>query len=663
MVRFTHRGLVLLGLSSLAFAQPVLSDMTVGFFVAHRSQPIDLVVLAVGLVVVPWLVLMAVEEIVARLYRRALIPLHLTFVLLLSGIAVTQLLTSPQGWTSRMALGLATGVALAVAYARFSVIRSFAAALAVAPVLSLGSFLLLGATADIVFPKSVSEAQAQTSTDRSRTPVVLVIFDELPATTITGPDGRIERRLFPNFARLASHANWYPNATSVHNKTRYALPAILTGKVSSGSSQPTAADHPNSIFRLLGSGHDQTVSEPYTQVCPRSICKDSERSALSRISDLMDNVLRLAARRYLPGQIAESFPPIEQWRDSDPGRQVRRFESSLRPGRRPGLHVLHMVLPHAPWRYLPDGRRYGIEFEPEAGIARNRLSTDPWPVAQRYQRHVLQTQFADRLLGRLIDRMQASGLWDEALVVAVADHGLAIRPGQSNRDFPDGENYQDVISVPLLIKRPGQHRPRASSRFVRTIDVVPSIADVLGLRLPWKVDGTSAFSKPSRDDLTLHMDPKPSIVVSPEEFRERKDQIVEPRRMLLAAEREGLDAFAMGPFPELIGTDLEGRRLLTGTGSVKLEGPHELPALDGAAEVLPARLAGRATGLPTGQAVAVAVDGRVVATSRTYASSHGGTSFTAMLPPDVFEHGGDVAVLSVSGQGKHRRITRLRLES
>lgn len=662
-MRSSHRGLVLLGLSSLAFAQPVLSDMTVGFFVAHRSRPVDLVVLALGAVLLPWVLLMTAEEIVARLCRRALVPLHLLLVAILSGTAVAQLLASELGWGPRTAVGLAAGAALAGAYTRFPTLRSYAAALAVAPVLSVTSFLFLGPTAEIVFPKEVHASKAGASSDRSRTPVVLVIFDELPGTTIVGPDGGIERRLFPNFARLASQASWYPNATSVHNGTRRALPAILSGKVSKGDSQPRAADHPESIFTLLSRSHDEVVFEPFTQVCPPSICKDSEKSALTRIGDLTDNVLRLSARRYLPDGIASQVPPIEQWRDTDPDRQMQSFEPTLDSDARPALHMLHVVLPHAPWRYLPDGRRYETDFEPEAGNEGQRLTADPWPGAQRYQRHVLQTQFADRLLGRLIDRMQAGALWDEALVVVVADHGLTVRPGQRSRDFPDRDNYQDVMSVPLLIKRPGQEQAHVSPRFARTVDVVPSIADVLGVRLPWKVDGTSVFSERAsvRRNLTLHLEPKPSITVSPEAFRDRKNQLVDPRRMLLAAERRGLDAFAMGPFPELLGERVAGKPS-AGAGTVELAGPRDLPALDGTATVVPARVGGTTTGIPPRQALAVAVDGRIVATTRTYDSPRGKTSFTAMLPPRVFEHGGKVDVLSVAVDGSRRRLARLPIE-
>ena len=45
--------------------------------------------------------------------------------------------------------------------------------------------------------------------------------------------------------------------------------------------------------------------------------------------------------------------------------------------------------------------------------------------------------------------------------------------------------------MPLFIKLPGQRRGRIISRPVRTIDLLPTIADVLGIRIPWHVDGRS----------------------------------------------------------------------------------------------------------------------------------------------------------------------------
>ncbi|HVM21622.1 MAG TPA: hypothetical protein VM307_16825, partial [Egibacteraceae bacterium] len=60
------------------------------------------------------------------------------------------------------------------------------------------------------------------------------------------------------------------------------------------------------------------------------------------------------------------------------------------------------MLPHRPWRYLPDGRLHTGGQEPAVGegnVWTNRL----WPVQQGYQLHLAQAQLADRLLGTLLD--------------------------------------------------------------------------------------------------------------------------------------------------------------------------------------------------------------------------------------------------------------------
>ena len=117
---------------------------------------------------------------------------------------------------------------------------------------------------------------------------------------------------------------------------------------------------------------------------------------------------------------------------------------------------------------------------------------EPFLVRQLYQRHLLQLGYTDRLLGRLIARLEETGLWDEALVVVTADHGVSFRVGQSDRRAVTAENVEDIAPIPLFVKAPGQDRGRVTTGPVQTIDVLPTIADALGVRLPWKVDGRPA---------------------------------------------------------------------------------------------------------------------------------------------------------------------------
>ena len=115
---------------------------------------------------------------------------------------------------------------------------------------------------------------------------------------------------------------------------------------------------------------------------------------------------------------------------------------------------------------------------------------DEWPVQQAWQRYLLQVQFADLWLGRILDRLQSTGQLEKTMVVVTADHGMAFVPGVSRRT-PTDRTLPDIVSVPLFIKRPGQVAGRISDDNVEIIDVLPTIADELGLPLDVAWDGQS----------------------------------------------------------------------------------------------------------------------------------------------------------------------------
>ena len=86
------------------------------------------------------------------------------------------------------------------------------------------------------------------------------------------------------------------------------------------------------------------------------------------------------------------------------------------------------------------------------------LGSRPW------QRHLLQLGYTDRLVGELIVRRRAR-LWDRAVIVVTADHGISFRGGDKRR-APTRTNLAELAFVPLFISGPaapaacdGQARP------------------------------------------------------------------------------------------------------------------------------------------------------------------------------------------------------------
>lgn len=155
----------------------------------------------------------------------------------------------------------------------------------------------------------------------------------------------------------------------------------------------------------------------------------------------------------------------------------------------PRLRYTHVLLPHVPWRLHPDGEIYADITLP--GYF-SMWDDDPATARAGQQRHLLQLQFVDRLLGEYLDALEREGLFDAATVVVVADHGISFRPGYRSRGIDDA-NLGGIAGVPLFYKLPGQTESVRHHDPVETIDIVPTIAAQLGVDMPWSVDGTDLF--------------------------------------------------------------------------------------------------------------------------------------------------------------------------
>jgi hypothetical protein len=496
------------------------------------------------------------------------------------------------------------------------------------------------------------------------------VLDELPQSTLADADGRIDAELFPNFARLARESTWYRNATTVNDSTAAAVPAQVTGEQPRPGLLPTTRDHPRSLFTLFERSHELTVIEPITALCPARLCDDVRPGTTDRLQSLESDLEVVVRQLLLPADLRKGLPAVDRvWegfetrsvtdsgelqrfgnlkRDvlarlarDDPAAGFARAIGALeRKGSRPPLVFLHSTLPHGPWRYLPDGRQYPIDGKEYPGLASKGWTGPQWQVDQGFQRHVLQAQYVDRLLGRLLDALHDRDLFDDAVIVVTADHGAAFTTGQPRRPA-NRANVGVIAPVPFFVKLPGQRDGRVDDRAVRTIDVLPTIAKAAGARLPWKADGIPADER--------KRDPAAPIDIS----HMGKPVLTEPLSSVLAKRRarEGAETrllrdgvYAIGPRPELI-----GRRVAVRPGGKEL-------MVDNPDGVLPSFVSGPIGGLEPGSELAVAVNGRVRATTRAYRDG-GRSVFAALVPPSSLREGPNaVAVFEVRAGGELRPL-------
>ena len=143
---FRAAGLHLAGLSALAVAQPLfdLLSSNVEFFAVRGSTRWDVVLFAVGLVVLPPLLLLGLEALAGLAHARAATVLHLAFVASLVALLFLQALRGLDVAASLLlALAALIGAGAAVLYARARPARMLLSVVGAAPLLFLVLFLVL----------------------------------------------------------------------------------------------------------------------------------------------------------------------------------------------------------------------------------------------------------------------------------------------------------------------------------------------------------------------------------------------------------------------------------------------------------------------------------------------------------------------------------------
>ena len=398
----------------------------------------------------------------------------------------------------------------------------------VSPLLVAGLFLVVSPASKLVFGASAADAVDLDVDVGNPAPVVMLVFDEFPVASLMDEHGELQADLYPNFARLVEDGTWYRNATTVQQQTVAAVPAILTGVDPPADKLPIARDHPHSLFTALAGTYDITAIEPVTELCPASACPDRvepPEPTGDRLGSLTSDVSIIAGHVLLPDDLASGLPPIDNsW--SHFAEQaaagdfdiVERFNAQVREDRRiavdrfvdelgapataqPTLRFMHVLYPHFPWNHLPSGQTYPTPV-PDPAAVTTGWGDDEWLIDQTYAQHLLQVQYVDAVVGRVIDQLEANGTYDDTLLVVVADHGIAIRPNIKHRRVARPDTIGDIAAIPLFIKRPHQAAGEIDDYRAETIDVLPTIADVLDIDLPWTFDGTSldAEERPVRTE-------------------------------------------------------------------------------------------------------------------------------------------------------------------
>ncbi len=676
-------------LFTFAVAQPLLDLLgrNPEFFLARAAPAIDVILVALTvLVAIPGI--LALIIVVARAaHPVAGVIVHgLLFVVAAAALMVSIMERIPMGvlviWLE-IALGVVFGAVLWVTFIHSSHARTVFRYASLGPLVFLVMFLVFSPTAQLLSASGTIDRPAGVDVDNPR-PVVMIVFDEFPVASLIDADGGLLEDSYPNFARLSRDGLWFRNAMGVEQQTEEAIPAILSGRhPGDRDAIPIAADYPLNMFSLLSDSYEIRAVESVTAMCPEYACENRSRvvtPAGTRWRDLGRDLSIVTAHLQLPSGMSTNLPSINQtwgdfanatpaarddfnmiqrfheYVDADRRSHVARFMEALeRPSDHPTFYFAHLLLPHIPWNYLPTGQQYAAE-SPAPGSTPTGWGSDEWLVAQAYQRHLLQVQYTDGVVGEVISALESAGIYDETLLVIMADHGTADIPEVEHRRVITPETVGHIAAVPLFIKLPGMSAHGIDDYRAETTDVLPTVADILDLEVPWTVDGTSlvAATRPERSSTTMMGSQGPVT------FDSTGAEKLAVARWKIGWFGSG-DPYQLAPIGhrDLLGLPLASLSVVHDEAlTFRLDHPGWYRDVDLSGDPFPSLLTGsvsRQSGDVGDLVLAIGLNGRIEAIARTHEGEGSTARFQAMLPHDAFHQGeNEIDLILVEGRGVAR---------
>ena len=314
--------------------------------------------------------------------------------------------------------------------------------------------------------------------------VVIVVFDALRADRLTqyGYAG-YESPISPGFERLAQSGTVFENAYAPASYTTASTASIFTGRlpVHHGSIRQGAVlqEENVTLAELAASRGYQTRGISFNPVIADSthftqgfddFVEREKGSPFNLYPDIEQGLERLRAwlsekprtPTYLYFQAMNTHGPY----------LVPRDQQALLLGRNP----------------LPDFRYYGQPMaDILAGDLERRSEVTPRYLQSMNERYDTAVRYSTDRIGAFLQELEASGRFDDALIVVTSDHGDELF---EHGGFSHGYTlYEEVIRVPLIVKLPGQHRPSRVATRVSIMDIYPTVAAVIGAEISHEIDG------------------------------------------------------------------------------------------------------------------------------------------------------------------------------
>jgi choline-sulfatase len=137
---------------------------------------------------------------------------------------------------------------------------------------------------------------------------------------------------------------------------------------------------------------------------------------------------------------------------------------------RPWFAWIHLYDPHAPYQAPSEYRSGRSPYDAEVA-------------------------YTDAMIGRALDTLRAAHQLDRTVIVVAADHGEAL--GEHGEATHGLFAYDALLRVPMIVSAPGI-RARVVQTPVASVDVAPTVLELLGIAVPSGLDGRSLLTADDR---------------------------------------------------------------------------------------------------------------------------------------------------------------------
>jgi arylsulfatase A-like enzyme len=334
--------------------------------------------------------------------------------------------------------------------------------------------------------------------------VVLIVMDTVRANHLSLYG--YERRTTPRLEEFAEAATLYTRTTSAGDITLTTHASIFTGlygrQHGAHRSDATPAGRPlASSFVTLA---ETLLAESYWTVAvvanrgyvsphfgfDQGFLHFDSRGPVLFLAKTPPFYLRRGVRAALmPFSPRESFDRLTRSADSINEDAFRLLEEARGRGGPFFLFVNYMDAHHPFLPPPPYDTMFPGKDESWTSVDYDRLL---WAVMRRGHRAISERErnhitsqydgaiaYEESRIDALLAKLRELGLYDETLIIVTADHGEAL----GDRDLLNHgvSVYQDQVSVPLIIKYPGQKAGALMHAWTSSVDVLPTVLDVLGL--------------------------------------------------------------------------------------------------------------------------------------------------------------------------------------